>query len=256
LRPLAPTGGDSRAEAGASGEPVRALDVHGIGDALATGKLSALYLLNADPLRSELARATWSAALEQASTVVAHASFLTEGLREHATVVFPAESYAEKEGTVVHPDGRLQRLRPAIGRAGETRAEWSVIAELARRCDLDLDVLTGSMASQQLFDAVPFYAGLTLEEIGGRGVRWQEREAASAFPEPPANTPDDSSDGRAAPSATGTNGVAHPEAAHSIWDSPEVEYSPSLKFLYRREEHEAQPAAAVAGPVATAGGER
>ena len=28
---------------------------------------------------------------------------------------------------------------------------------------------------------VPFYAGLTLEEIGGRGVRWQAREAAAAF---------------------------------------------------------------------------
>jgi NADH-quinone oxidoreductase subunit G len=29
---------------------------------------------------------------------------------------------------------------------------------------------------------VPFYAGLTLEEIGGKGVRWQEREAAGAYP--------------------------------------------------------------------------
>jgi NADH-quinone oxidoreductase subunit G len=29
---------------------------------------------------------------------------------------------------------------------------------------------------------VPFYAGLTLEEIGGKGVRWQEREAARAYP--------------------------------------------------------------------------
>ncbi len=48
--------------------------------------------------------------------------FLTEGIREHATVVFPAESYAEKEGTLTHPDGRLQRLRPAIGHQGETRA--------------------------------------------------------------------------------------------------------------------------------------
>jgi NADH-quinone oxidoreductase subunit G len=38
------------------------------------------------------------------------------------------------------------------------------------------------MTSQQLFDAVPFYAGLTLEEIGGKGVRWQERPAASAYP--------------------------------------------------------------------------
>ena len=38
------------------------------------------------------------------------------------------------------------------------------------------------MASRQLFEAVPFYAGLTLEEIGGRGVRWQQREAAGSFP--------------------------------------------------------------------------
>jgi NADH-quinone oxidoreductase subunit G len=36
-------------------------------------------------------------------------------------------------------------------------------------------------ASAQLFDAVPFYAGLTLEEIGGKGVRWQDREAAGAY---------------------------------------------------------------------------
>ena len=41
---------------------------------------------------------------------------------DHADVVFPAESYAEKEGTVTHPDGRLQRLRPAIGHPGEVRA--------------------------------------------------------------------------------------------------------------------------------------
>jgi NADH-quinone oxidoreductase subunit G len=47
---------------------------------------------------------------------------------------------------------------------------------------LELDVATGSMASQQLFDAIPFYEGLTLEEIGGRGVRWQERDAADSVP--------------------------------------------------------------------------
>jgi NADH-quinone oxidoreductase subunit G len=43
-------------------------------------------------------------------------------------------------------------------------------------------VLTGAMASAQLFETVPFYAELTLEEIGGRGIRWQEREAAGAYP--------------------------------------------------------------------------
>jgi NADH-quinone oxidoreductase subunit G len=234
-----------------------ALGAHGIGAALAAGELSALYLLNVDPLRCGLPREIWSAALEQASTVIAHASFLTEGLREHASVVFPAESYAEKEGTVVHPDGRLQRLRPAIGRQGETRAGWSVIAELARRCELDLDVLSGSMASQQLFAAVPFYAGLSLEEIGGRGVRWQERAAATAFPEPPAR------EQQSLATPEPVNGTATASIPASVWSTPEVEFSPALKFLYRHglpdDESSTVPAAAtvVAAAASTpAGGER
>ena len=39
----------------------------------------------------------------------------------------------------------------------------------------------GPMASQQLFDAVPFYAGLTLDAIGGRGVRWPATAAAAGL---------------------------------------------------------------------------
>jgi NADH-quinone oxidoreductase subunit G len=158
-------------------------DAHAIAQGLADGDLAALHLLHIDPLRDLPYGELWGQALAGASTVIAHASFLTEGIREHATVVFPAEAYAEKEGTVVHPDGRLQRLRPAVarpGKFGSTLAGWQVLADLASRLDLDLGVLTGSMASQQLFDAVPFYAGLTLEEIGGRGVRWQERKTAVA----------------------------------------------------------------------------
>ena len=66
---------------------------------------------------------------------------MTDPVREHADVVFPAEAYAEKEGTIIHPDGRVQRLRPAIGRPkGRTgllgsgvRAGWQVIAEIAAR---------------------------------------------------------------------------------------------------------------------------
>ncbi|MGH2904547.1 MAG: molybdopterin-dependent oxidoreductase, partial [Solirubrobacteraceae bacterium] len=209
-----PNAGPGLAELDA--EPGR--DAHAIAEGLAEGALAALYLFQTDPLHGlpdrQLVdpvaatlshngdrtaagngasattgpapdRELWERALDRASTVVAHATFLTEGLREHANVVFPAEAYAEKEGTIVHPDGRLQRLRPAVGRVGESGsslAGWQVLAELASRLDLDLGVLTGSMASQQLFDAVPFYADLTLEQIGGRGVRRQERDAADAVP--------------------------------------------------------------------------
>jgi len=210
---------------------------HEIAAAAADGELAALYLLHVDPIRDLADAPLWRRAMARASTVIAHASFLTDELREHATVVFPAESYAEKEGTVTHPDGRVQRLRPGIGHPGAVRAEWSVLAELAQRVGLGTDVLTGPMASAQLFEAVPFYAGLTLEEIGGRGVRWQERAAAEAVPEGPATFE------TGAPVAPPSpDGALRLGSFRSIWAAPEVEAAPALKFLARRATLEVNPA--------------
>ena len=119
--------------------------------------------------------------MHSAALVVAHASVLTEGLAEHATVIFPAESHAEKEGTLVHPDGRLQRQRIAIAYPGEVRAGWWVLTEIAAACGLDTGVERAGDAFAQLVAAVPFYEGLTLEEIGGHGVRWPERPQAQSM---------------------------------------------------------------------------
>ncbi len=207
-------------------------DTHAIAKALGEGELSALYLLNCDPVRDLDERESWQRALASASTVIAHSCFLTEGLREHADVIFPAEAYPEKEGTLVHPDGRLQRLRTAIARPGSVRAGWDVIAELALRLGLDLDVLSAAMASRQLFDAVPFYAGMTLEEIGGRGVRWQEREAAAAFP---AATLDPKAAPELQDDPERTGGQDGRAGYRSVWDAPEVEHSPALQFLFKAE---------------------
>jgi NADH-quinone oxidoreductase subunit G len=216
--------GELATEAGAGA----ARDARAIAEGLAEGELSALYILHGDPLRDLPDRELWARALAHASTVVAHASFLTEAIREHADVVFPAEVYAEKEGTLVHPDGRLQRLRPAIARPGAVRAEWQVLAELAVHVGLDLDALTGPMVSEQLFAAVPFYAGLTLEEIAGRGVRWQERSAASAFPVPGPGAGE-----RVQPRLAPLPQDAAEEAGYrSVWDAQEIEFSPSLEFLF------------------------
>jgi NADH-quinone oxidoreductase subunit G len=254
--------GPGLSEAPSPGHGAAPRDARGIADGLASGELSALYLLHADPLRDLADRELWQRALSKASTVIAHASFLTEGVREHADVIFPAESYAEKEGTIVHPDGRLQRLRPAIARAREMRAEWRVIAELALRLGLDLDVLTGAMASQRLFESVPFYAGLTLEQIGGRGVRWQEREAASAYPRAGAHEIGGAGGEQLAPPP--------PDAAElagwrSLWDAPEVDASPALEFASVRANGAARGDGAARGsatggngvlPLSYVGGER
>jgi NADH-quinone oxidoreductase subunit G len=194
-------------------------------------------------VRTHPERAAWEAALAKASTVIAHASTLSESLAEHADVVFPAEAYAEKEGTLVHPDGRVQRLRPAIGRPGSlgsgVRPGWQVIADVAQRAGLELGVLAGPMASKQLFDAVPFYAGLTLDAIGGRGVRWPASEAASALA---AGTWELAK--LDVPPLTGAadGGTLRLGTWRSLWAAPEVDLSPVLQFMQPRQVVELSPA--------------
>jgi NADH-quinone oxidoreductase subunit G len=205
--------------------------------------VTAFYLFETDPVRDRPDRALWERALHRAGLVVAHASVLTEGIREHANVVFPAESQAEKEGTLVHPDGRVQRMRAAIGHPDEVRPGWWVLAELAKRVGLDTGVLTSGMAFAQLVEAVPFYAGLTLEELGGRGVRWPEREAASAL----------LADGRSAEIVPTTSTTEPAEASAAagvglrlgryrpIWADPQVEISPALQYTIARQQVELSP---------------
>jgi NADH-quinone oxidoreductase subunit G len=203
-------------------------------------EITAFHLFQTDPLRDQPDAPRWERALHAAGLVVAHATVLTEGLREHANVVFPADSYAEKEGTVVHPDGRVQRMRTAIARPGEVRAGWWTIAEIAKRCGLDLGVLTAPMAFRQLVDAVPFYEGLTLEEIGGRGVRWPEREAAARFPTLGRNGQivTETSQDADRPAGAPAHGALRLGTYRPIWAAPEVEVSPGLQFTIAQQQAE------------------
>ena len=86
-----------------------------IRSALISGELTGLILFGADPLRDFPDTPAWEEALTAADFVV------TFSMHENATtakadVVLPLETHAEKDGTVTHPDGRLQRVRPSASR--------------------------------------------------------------------------------------------------------------------------------------------
>ncbi len=94
------------------------------------------------------------------------------------------------------------------------------------------------MVTARMFAEVPFYAGLSLDELGARGVRWVERPQAAAFPA--AEIGPFSLDAPApAPVA---NGRLRLGTFRSIWAAPEVQVSPALKFLHPRQRVELSPA--------------
>jgi NADH-quinone oxidoreductase subunit G len=180
-----------------------------------SGPPGALLLVDADASEAEL---------ETASSVIAFAQFRSEALDSQADVVFPAQVYAEKEGTVTHPDGRIQRVRQALGHPGDSRPAWSVLVELCERVGASTGALSSPAVTALVAEAVPFYAGLTLDEIGGGGIRWQERDAAAAAPEEELST-----EPLAQPPAPPEGLVL--AGAPTLWTGPAVTHSPSLRFL-------------------------
>jgi NADH-quinone oxidoreductase subunit G len=218
------------------------LDARGIAAGLADGSVATVWLHHADPVRTFPDRALWEKALGTAQTVIAVESVLTDTVREHADVVFPAEAYAEKEGTLVHPDGRVQRLRRAIGRPRGVRSLWQAIADVAARCGSSHDLAVSADASAALFGAVPFYAGLTLDEIGGRGVRWPVTDAGREW-----SAPGWDFAALEVPTATSaTDRMLRLGTFRPLWASKEVDVSPSLRFLRPVQMVELSPADAEA----------
>ena len=219
-------------------------DAEGIAEGLASGELHTVWLHQVDPLRTHPNRKLWEKALHTAQSVIAVDSVLSDGLREHADVVFPAEAYPEKEGTLVHPDGRLQRLRPAVQRprnrqdvpGSGVRPIWQVISDVARQLGWEDGVhLTGGQASTKLFAAVPFFNGLTLDEIGGRGVRWQDRHAFA--------TPDWEPSALEIPAASppAQDGALRLGTYRPLWAHKDVDLSPILQFARARQVAELSP---------------
>ena len=199
------------------------LDAAGIARALG-GDVSALVLLQADPLRTHPDRGDWEEGLGRAASVIAFSDFRTETVAEHADVVFPAQVYAEKEGTVTHPDGRLQRLRTSVAMPELVRPQVDVLLELISALSGAPFRLSPPQLTSFYADTIPFYRGLTVDEIGGRGVRWQERDAAGQLAQTP--LPDtDLEDPPELPDGMRLGTVP------SLWASRETDHADALRFL-------------------------
>ncbi len=223
-----------------------ALNGHGteeIREALIDGSLDGLILVGVDPLRDFADTARWEEALNAASFIVAFSTFTTATAAK-ADVLFPLETHAEKDGTVTHPDGRLQRVRPAAGRPGDIRPGWQTLSQLSLALGHDTGITSQPTAFAALTAAVPFYASITDKSIGGRGIRWQETESA-------ANLPNSATDAGAASADTqrvSASDEAVPVAGalalgtyRDLWAGPITELNPPLKFLKPSQRLELSP---------------
>ena len=223
--------GLSETEAGRDVEEIRA--------ALESGDLRGLVLYGVDPLRDFPDTEGWRRALEAADFIVSFTMAATDSA-EFADVVFPLESHAEKDGTITHTEGRLQRVRPAAARPGDIRGGWHVLAELSAALGYETGIHAVPEAFQRITEVIPFYAGLTDQEIGGRGIRWQDRPEASGWT---LSAPAGSVGGTAGRTSPGVPSVPPTDPAdgpdgglvlgtyRDLWANSTTDLSPALSYL-------------------------
>jgi predicted molibdopterin-dependent oxidoreductase YjgC len=101
-------------------------------DGILTGEVRAWYVMGENPLMSEPHLNHARHAVEQLEFFVAQDIFFNE-TSLYADVILPAASFAEKDGTFTNSDRRVQRVRRALDPPGQARADWQIVAELARR---------------------------------------------------------------------------------------------------------------------------
>jgi NADH-quinone oxidoreductase subunit G len=225
--------------------------------ALESGELTGLILFGVDPLRDFPDTKAWEAAITAANFVVCFAMH-ENATNAKADVLFPLETHAEKDGTVTHPDGRLQRVRPSAGRPGDILSNIQVLAALSEALGHNTGIDSQSTAFAALTEAVPFYTGIGDADIGGRGICWQDTPSAANLPEvgEGAGAPSERFAPLAQPesrtAATDPGRQASEEGApapsfalgtyRDLWAGPITELNPPLKFLTPQQRLEISPA--------------
>ncbi|MGE5435774.1 MAG: molybdopterin-dependent oxidoreductase, partial [Syntrophothermus sp.] len=89
---------------------VGGFDIEGIINNIKDGKIKIVYLIDDDILsyRPEL-----DEVFNKLDYLIVHASNFNK-TSEKANIIFPSSTYAEKNGTMINFEGRIQRLRPAV----------------------------------------------------------------------------------------------------------------------------------------------
>lgn len=100
-------------------------------DAIAEGRIKALWVMGTNPAVSLPDSARASAALRKLDLlVVSDAVSETDTLR-HAHVRLPACGWGEKDGTVTNSERRISRQRAFKAPAGSARPDWRIIGDVA-----------------------------------------------------------------------------------------------------------------------------
>ena len=140
-------------------------------EAACEGRIKAMYIMGENPMGSSPDINEVERGLKKLEFLVVQDLFMSE-TAELADVVFPAASFAEKDGTFTNTERRVQLIRKAVEAPGEARSDWEIICDVATAMGYPMSYSGTAEIMEELASLVPSYAGIRHERLGGSGLQW------------------------------------------------------------------------------------
>jgi len=152
-----------------------------IADAMKSGRIKALITLGENPMGLGIS----AKQLADLSAFIVM-DILANDATEHATVVLPSFAFAEKRGSMINGEGRLQRLNRAVRAPGQARDDWEILRDLIQACSGQNSIHSIEEVFRQMAEIVPQFAGLSLTKIGDLGIQVMQTHESPPPPIDPA----------------------------------------------------------------------
>jgi len=150
-------------------------------DAMKSGRIKVLITLGENPMRLGIS----AKELADLSAFIVM-DILANDATEHATVVLPSFAFAEKRGSMINGEGRLQRLNRAVRAPGQARDDWEILRDLIQACSGQNSIHSIEEVFRQMAEIVPQFAGLSLTKIGDLGIQVMQAQESPPPPIDPA----------------------------------------------------------------------
>jgi len=135
------------------------------------GKMKALYIIGENPMVSDPDLNHAKTSFENLDLLVVQDIFLTETAKI-ADIVLPSASFAEKDGTFVNTERKVQRVRKAVNPPGEAKADWKIISDIANKIGASMRYGSAKDIFREIASVTPSYAGISYERIEKEGLHW------------------------------------------------------------------------------------
>ncbi|MDY6864092.1 MAG: molybdopterin-dependent oxidoreductase, partial [Thermodesulfobacteriota bacterium] len=130
-----------------------------------------MYIVGANPLSTLPDPDMVKESLDSLEFLVVQDMFMNE-TASMADIVLPAASFAEKDGSFTSLERRVQRIKKVIKPLGESRPDWMIISELAKRMGYPMDYPSPRAIMEEISLLLPSYRGIKYEGMEEGGHFW------------------------------------------------------------------------------------